>query len=277
MRICRFARIASSICCPAHHISMSLPSNQNLLAWFLWIRINVSILGHPKGHKLVMRACELNEPLFCRQEKKIIPFHVVCRAIMDIVRNIGPRNPRTWQYTLWITYCHLSFLVLSVKHWDKDQIRHFAQNHWVQLKEVLDGILQFSEYTLPRGIVGLGKLSHRNAVFRLKMVPTCMKYVLLKIQSAMRSERIDALVRRCKWFNYFIGQNDDVRRSVASDLRASVTCANHGCCVKQSDSAPFKICSGCKIAYFCSKRCQKEAWTAHHRQICKILTRKYSL
>ena len=33
----------------------------------------------------------------------------------------------------------------------------------------------------------------------------------------------------------------------------------------------LKICSACKVVYYCDKHCQKKAWRSHHRRECKFL------
>lgn len=33
----------------------------------------------------------------------------------------------------------------------------------------------------------------------------------------------------------------------------------------------FMTCGGCKTVYYCSRKCQKEAWSDHHKLECKAL------
>ena len=46
-----------------------------------------------------------------------------------------------------------------------------------------------------------------------------------------------------------------------------------GCYLKQKNlKKKLKMCTGCELAYYCSKKCQKYDWVRHkHREICKTL------
>ena len=50
-----------------------------------------------------------------------------------------------------------------------------------------------------------------------------------------------------------------------------ISCA--GCCKKQwLFRKKFKMCKGCKLAYYCSKKCQKYDWVRNkHSNVCKLL------
>merc|ERR1712062_917268 len=37
----------------------------------------------------------------------------------------------------------------------------------------------------------------------------------------------------------------------------------------------FKVCGRCKMAYYCSRTCQKKAWNSGHRDQCTILVKYY--
>ena len=68
-------------------------------------------------------------------------------------------------------------------------------------------------------------------------------------------------------------------RIVSSEnLKDKITCTWIGCEKKQkNEDIKFKVCGGCKMAYYCSKSCQKRAWNSKHRNICHKLRQYYAL
>ena len=47
------------------------------------------------------------------------------------------------------------------------------------------------------------------------------------------------------------------------------------CWYCNSSEAKTSVCSGCKIARYCTKRCQHEAW-AEHKLVCEQYCRMFS-
>lgn len=43
----------------------------------------------------------------------------------------------------------------------------------------------------------------------------------------------------------------------------------------QNTSTKFKLCSKCKIVYYCSKACQKRDWNNYHRMYCHLMALIY--
>eukprot|EP01084_Bolivina_argentea_P298237 513922_1 len=52
-------------------------------------------------------------------------------------------------------------------------------------------------------------------------------------------------------------------------IRKYKRCGNENCEIDICSHNGFKLCSQCKIVYYCSKRCQKRDWS-HHRLQCKL-------
>ena len=51
-------------------------------------------------------------------------------------------------------------------------------------------------------------------------------------------------------------------------------CSNRGCLVTESvESAPFKKCSRCRLAWYCSEKCQASDWVARHSVVCNESTK----
>lgn len=51
------------------------------------------------------------------------------------------------------------------------------------------------------------------------------------------------------------------------ELLVPRVCENDTC----TRSVELLRCSGCKMAWYCSKRCQKKAWKRTHQDVCKWL------
>ncbi|KAK7002387.1 hypothetical protein R3P38DRAFT_3042707 [Favolaschia claudopus] len=57
----------------------------------------------------------------------------------------------------------------------------------------------------------------------------------------------------------------------AGGLNVPICCHNHEC-AGTFHKQEMKVCSGCTIAYYCSKACQQTDWLAGHRQFCTRLS-----
>eukprot|EP01084_Bolivina_argentea_P296947 511511_1 len=51
-----------------------------------------------------------------------------------------------------------------------------------------------------------------------------------------------------------------------TQLRKDIRCGNY-VCIKKVNHRKFKLCSNCKIVYYCCRRCQKINWS-HHKTFC---------
>jgi hypothetical protein len=48
------------------------------------------------------------------------------------------------------------------------------------------------------------------------------------------------------------------------------SCNNRGCWKTETLEESFARCTQCKLAFYCSRECQKEDWKARHKYLCKI-------
>ncbi len=61
-------------------------------------------------------------------------------------------------------------------------------------------------------------------------------------------------------------------------IKENMTCCWSRCLREEKDiDGAMKMCSGCKMTYYCSRRCQKKAWKHDHKDICKKLRERYNL
>jgi len=80
------------------------------------------------------------------------------------------------------------------------------------------------------------------------------------------------------WFKKFcmVSGESQMRRDAKLGME-SIEKATAGCCsndncdrVKTPGGTPLMICTGCRLAHFCNKECQRSDW-AEHKEICKAL------
>eukprot|EP01084_Bolivina_argentea_P259471 437811_1 len=58
---------------------------------------------------------------------------------------------------------------------------------------------------------------------------------------------------------------------VEARMKQKPICGFIRCTNSQNNNQKFKLCSGCKMTYYCSKSCQKRSWNIRHRTECNIL------
>ena len=66
-----------------------------------------------------------------------------------------------------------------------------------------------------------------------------------------------------------------LKKDIAGSLRESVCCSFIHCQTEASSHC-LKLCGGCKMTYFCSRSCQKKAWS-QHKCVCKALAERFPL
>ena len=234
----------------------------------VWLQVNCSILRHPKTYKLLLRSCRVTGGS---------QFREVCAAITLglALLKMNPLIPLEGRDAPGNAYMLLIFWVLSEKFWSRRQIRYFAEHHWEELKDVMEYVSQFTYYRTVE--------IEEAPLNTLNMICSFMRYILLQVHSRVRTARISDLVQRCKWFpdpstKQYKLHGARVRHELLKELRCNVVCSNYQCNIRQRwFSTSFKICSCCKIAYFCSRRCQKIAWKKHHRKVCGTLKKRYAI
>eukprot|EP01084_Bolivina_argentea_P119683 212192_1 len=69
-------------------------------------------------------------------------------------------------------------------------------------------------------------------------------------------------------------------RSIKQRLKCSKVkkgCHNHKCSYNLGVDGKIKVCSKCRVSYYCSRSCQKKHWKYIHRVQCKLLAGLFSV
>ena len=74
---------------------------------------------------------------------------------------------------------------------------------------------------------------------------------------------------------YQINREGDIAKRAAK--RQLICCWNKCYRMEREIGRAMQMCSGCKMTYYCSRKCQKKAWKCDHRDICQKLSKLYFL
>lgn len=183
----------------------------------------------------------------------------------------------------------MKLLYLSVKYWSKYNLAFFVQHFLVGFQNDFERI--HALHTRDQDDMGINRLYYYRALFFSELLYKCWcRYQ----KNDIRDLLFDA--NYFEWLQYseiFAVHNnawqpkswserieDRIERRYYAklELKKSIACSWIHCDKQQKEvNAEWKICGGCKMAHYCSKRCQKKSWNSQHRNICRILSERYSL
>ncbi|GAQ82486.1 hypothetical protein KFL_001130050 [Klebsormidium nitens] len=70
------------------------------------------------------------------------------------------------------------------------------------------------------------------------------------------------------------GMAETLQKLKSLDKKPCRKCSRAGCDRVEACYKEFKICSGCKLACYCSRECQKNSWKEGHKEVCRRGSRK---
>ncbi|KAI4731881.1 SET domain-containing protein [Aureobasidium sp. EXF-10728] len=109
-----------------------------------------------------------------------------------------------------------------------------------------------------------------NGLFATKDIPAGST-ILLKARPLIGELDLSRSHDSCA--NCFLFSQKDVRACPIHKAEADRLGRYPGCsgCQSEGEALTVKACTGCKKVKYCSKVCQKQAWTRYHKRECKIL------
>ncbi|KAF5362730.1 hypothetical protein D9758_011675 [Tetrapyrgos nigripes] len=121
-----------------------------------------------------------------------------------------------------------------------------------EMKKILDIVASYLVFSSVRGrVVRAGVKTGENGIDELV---GSSPYSDTDFWSTWRWVANDAL-----GFQRFVNMNVE---------HQSVTCSNPQCSETRLHPKAFKYCSGCRLTWYCSYRCQKSHWKNGHREFC---------
>ena len=94
------------------------------------------------------------------------------------------------------------------------------------------------------------KINWLNFLFHINTLETAVKAIIQKAPSTFKELDFISYSRK----------------------RMIKVCGNHDCgSTKRKQPTKFRICSRCRITYYCSRKCQKRDWLKCHRYQCSVL------
>ena len=159
----------------------------------------------------------------------------------------------------WIS----NMLFLSVKYWDMDHVQYYLQRHLDPMEELVHSFMD--RYADKKS----GDITQGPHVLIARVVMTLLgelSHLALKNGLVHKSKRPR---NTTKAFSKCVAK---IKRDSRRIQKYLLQCGHDGCGSEEG----LKMCSGCKMSYYCSRSCQKRAWIRHKPQ-CQKLSKRYSL
>eukprot|EP01084_Bolivina_argentea_P254930 428690_1 len=258
-----FDQLMTSIYYCQHSEDVSLP-----VKW-LNLKFMNELFFHPKIYKIM----SLNMSIF------EMTCHMICTYLHDdLVKTVKYNYPKQEKICVL-----LRMTFLSIKYWKKDHLLHFINFYYTDFQYYGRQFLvkstnqaginakRIQNHHVLRSI--FGDVTH--LLFKSKN-----KDLLNQIKDKQADHAKTPLISRLKGHNAYI--NNTLRYLVKNETKILfygnvIKCAYEKCNKEQGKDEKYKICKGCKMTYYCGKKCQKKSWNKRHRMDCKQLSKYYNL
>ena len=190
----------------------------------------------------------------------------------------------------------LRTLWLSMKYWNKYHIRYFANHHLVMMSTTYRVFMGYFHSDKYPGVPITPYNDDYYRYLRLCIDTVCVKAMRMGLKGITEdwippSEAADlnvrcliqkvALTDKHCLFHYLPQEERDeemklLRRKASRALVNTIPCGWTGCKRQANHSGGnIKKCGHCKMAFYCSRKCQKKAWKRFHRHRCSQLCKRY--
>lgn len=222
------------------------------------VLIIVILLRHPRTPQLL--ALSFMSSRRC--------FHLFCDRLFVLIR-----EPCHWEHALecsqYTSITHsdaaefcIGFLA-SIKYWSKDLVEEFSQCYRHSISR---SVLEALEH--PTKSIEIGNCE--SEYYRL-VTHGIGLIIKLKINSMIHGvvATMERFRRGCKKLHLQEMERQFVRDQcmilrIRKESRLRLCCSWAGCRMIQRElSEQLRVCGGCKMAYYCSRSCQKRAWPGH--------------
>ena len=162
-------------------------------------------------------------------------------------------------------------IFLSMKYWKEEHTLYYMVNVNERLIKIRKWIDAF-EKAHPMGIAARIGAFENSKVNPMEIKAQQLYLLLMSLEPA-----IDL---KCNGNSGAVPKNNlkaalqGVRKILSSTLKRDIRCSYSKCKIKMDSH--FKLCGDCKMTYYCSRSCQKKAWS-QHKANCKVLSQRYML
>ena len=249
---------------------------------FLNLTLIVSLLHHPQMSRLMVKQDPMTESQYKtknRGNNVIVLFARWMKMYADDMEVFKKYQPDQRRFYLSKLRTFTEFICGSMKYWGKYHYFFFGNELVVPMHAITKKVehIQFRERidqddkeaiisTMNKIIGGIGDFFQIRKRTHMYFVGDFDKAALDKFN----------LIRRIVHeTGYQINREGDIAKKAA---KRQLICCWYKCHRMERDlDRAMRMCSACKMAYYCSQKCQKKAWKYDHRDICPKLPKLYNL
>lgn len=230
-----------------------------------------NILRHPKSHRMFARSFGVKRKHFIMsmsfvQEERnryLIRhrFYAQCLVLLDSVQSESFVHRQKMIF--------IRTLCLSVRHWSRYQLLFFVNHLFWELNRTL---LEYSSRLKIDPVEAFGWRCHELVCWRAARLG--LKYGANYLRQRIRDkDTYSEIYSRAR------ATRVKKKRGVTEyHMVCLIKCGRSGCSTEKGHvgKGEMKVCSQCRMTYYCSRKCQKHDWKERHRLRCPVMYENYS-
>eukprot|EP01083_Nonionella_stella_P134275 408634_1 len=264
----------------------------------------LNVFSQPKMYRIMMKACSLNKRSYLAGEKisamykqmgtegQSHDFDYLCDVFISELHqhhSFTTRDSSINDYALdnqmKRQFVFIRTLYLSMKYWNKYHLLFFLKHYLMDLEQAWHDLWRVAHLLKQNhhGNSDTATLQHIHDITII--IGSVVAFVCEKAQKLRCKDIGDVDVQQTilKYLNLnrnkeTVKKRKDMRKFMKNGLLSFAWCNWYRCNKRQREmEETLKLCKRCKMAYYCSRRCQKKAWKYHHRNACVKLQEYYGM
>ena len=209
------------------------------------------LLKHPRMPKILMAECKRSIKS-AKQERRHFNFGLLCNLMESAA--IGVACQRLDGFRFHQYYGHfIGVMLRTIKYWKRKHFVYYFENHFDNMATLKSNVLPMEDM---KAVNGKPSLPVVESPLVEHFVDGMQHFVTQRL-----SMDIETFLTEYKTL-YKIFRDTTLNGS---------KCYYSDCNKRQSQQDRFKMCGGCKISYYCSRSCQKKAWSTHKVHCAKFI------